>query len=132
MTKDQEIEKLEDRKRQIDVEVAYLKGELISYKHKRWHYYEKYNTDHPKFEWDSFDYIVTPEPKQIPFDGSDSVRLIGSKFKFKHYCLYRIALDVDNERVYFRDSDITYEELADDYEIWNDLLNKFEPCTKVG
>jgi len=132
MTKEQEIEKLEERKRQIDVEVAYLKGELISYKHKGWHHYEKYNNDHPKFEWDSFDYIVTPEPKQIPFDGSDAFRLIGRKFKKKDSEVYRITISTSNEGVNFGHGTTEWHVLMSNYLIWNDLLDKFEACSKVG
>lgn len=131
MTKEQEIEKREELKRRLDVEIAFYNCAKIEYFDSTlgvgWG-----NITHPTWNWASYDYRIAEEPKQIPFDGSDAFGLIGRKFKFKHYCLYRIALDVDNERVYFRDSDSTYEDLADDYEIWNDLLKKFEPCTKVG
>lgn len=131
MTKEQEIEKLEERKLQIDVEIAYLNGAVLEYKHKSWHFFEKYSNDHPTFDWGTFIYRVNEEPKQIPFDGSDAESLVLRKFKHKKKELYRASLDADEKGIVFADEDVSYRDLAEYYLIWNDLL-KWQPCTKVG
>lgn len=81
---------------------------------------KKYSNDHPTFEW--------------AFDGSDAEILIGRKFKRNGDwdVKYRIAIDTLDHGVQFFNEFVSYENLKNDYLIWNDLLNKYEPCTKVG
>jgi len=125
------IAELEERKKQIDVEIAFHKGAKIKAKVKLWHGW--IDVSSPEFKWETCDYCIAEEPKRIPFDGSDAFNLLGRKFKIKKYeSDFVIAIGVDEDGLYFHHDTVTYESLSYDYEIWNDLLKVFEPCTKIA
>lgn len=133
MDKEKRIAELEERKRQIDVEIAFYNGAKLKARNsfsdsKTW-----YDCENPSFAWDEYEYKIAEEPKRIPFDGSDGFNLINRRFKIKEYeDNFVVSIGVDEDGVYFHHDRVSYESLVDDYEIWNDILKVFEPCNKVA
>jgi len=131
MDKENRIAELEERKKQIDVEIAFHKGFRIEGKAKNWDVWSDINN--PEFKWVTCDYRIKEEPKRIPFDGSDAFNLVGKKFMLiGNDSVFKIALDADKNGIFFRNSFVTYEELSRLYLVFNKLSDKFEPCNKVA
>jgi len=131
MDKENRIAELEERKKQIDVEIAFHKGFRIEGKAKNWDVWSDINN--PEFKWVTCDYSIKEEPKRIPFDGSDAFNLVGKKFMLiGNDSVFKIALDADKNGIFFRNSFVTYEELSRLYLVFNKLSDKFEFCNKVA
>ena len=131
MDKENRIAELEERKKQIDVEIAFHKGFRIEGKAKNWDVWSDINN--PEFKWETCDYCIAEEPKRIPFDESDAFGLVGKKvMPIGNDSVFKIALDADKNGIFFRNSFVTYEELSRLYLVFNKLSDKFEPCNKVA
>jgi len=125
------IAELEERKRQIDVEIAFEKGFRIEGKAKNWDSWSDINN--PEFKWITCDYRIKEEPKRIPFDESDAFGLVGKKvMPIGNDSVFRIVLDADKNGIFFRNTFVSYEELSRLYLVFNKLSDKFEPCNKVA
>ena len=125
------IAELEERKRQIDVEIAFDKGFRIEGKSKNWDVWSDINN--PEFKWITCDYRIKEEPKRIPFDYTDIPNLLWKKFKHNNDRYEEVICVGANEvGVILPYKKITYDMLAEDYDKWNELLNKWEPCTKIA
>ena len=74
---DNRIAELEERKRQIDVEIAFHNGAKIKAKVNTWNSW--IDVSSPEFKWETCDYCIAEEPKRIPFDESDAFGLVGKK-----------------------------------------------------
>lgn len=134
MDKEKRIAELEERKRQIDVEIAFYNGskiEVIIKKRKEDSWSE---TKIPIWDWNACDYRTAEEPVRIPFDGSDAFNMIDRKFKTKSNdeFIFRMSIDSDNYGVFFRNEYVTYKQLEKSYLIYNKLSGSFEPCNKVA
>lgn len=124
---------LEERKRQIDVEIAFEKGAKIEHQAKSGRNEFWYDSEQPKFIWEDFHYRIKEEPRRIPFDGSDAFNLVGQKFKFKlHQNIFFIAVETDRNGVYFNKTHISWADLEFIYDKWNDTLKEWQPCNKVA
>ena len=131
MDKENRIAELEERKKQIDVEIAFHKGFRIEGKAKNWDVWSDINN--PEFKWETCDYCIAEEPKRIPFDESDAFGLVGKNvMPICNNSVFRIVLDADKNGIFFRNSFVTYEELSRLYLVFNKLSDKFEFCNKVA
>ena len=125
------IAELEERKRQIDVEIAFHNGAKIKAKVKTWNGW--IDVSSPEFKWETCDYCIAEEPKRIPFDESDAFGLVGKKvMPIGNDSVFRIVLDADKNGIFFRNTFVSYEELSRLYLVFNKLSDKFEPCNKVA
>ena len=86
----------------------------------------------PLFEWNNHDYRVKPENKQVPYDFSDAENLIGRKGRHKEERSVSVITCVDNDStVMIQGSWVNMKDLEEEYEIWNNTLNRWESCTKT-
>jgi hypothetical protein len=122
---------MKTRLEQLDIERAYIMGSKIECSSiDNINYIDATN---PSFAWNIYDYRIKEEPKRVPFDSSDAFNLLGKKFKDKN-CEYDffISIGSDEDGIYFHNNLITYGSLSDDYEIWNELLEIWQPCNKLA
>ena len=125
------IAELEERKRQIDVEIAFHNGAKIKAKVNTWNSW--IDVSSPEFKWETCDYCIAEEPRRIPFDYTDIPNLLWKKFKHNNDRYEEVICVGANEvGVILPYKKITYDMLAEDYDKWNELLNKWEPCTKIA
>jgi hypothetical protein len=127
------IEELEERKRQIDIEIAYENGAKINRESKikalqglvSIHFNEPFN-------WAEFNYTITKEPQKIPFDGSDAFGLVGQKFKPKNDdSVFGICILADTSGVKIADISVAYSDLEMFWKKWNTLKKVWEECSKI-
>jgi len=112
------IAELEERKRQIDVEIAFDKGFRIEGKAKNWDVWSDINN--PEFKWATCDYRIKEEPKRKPFNYTND--------RYEEV----ICVGANEVGVILPYKKITYDMLAEDYDKWNELLNKWQPCNKIA
>ncbi len=133
MDKEKRIAELEERKRQIDVEIAFENGVEIEYENIS-HSTNWTDCPNPLWGWGKSNYRIKKEPKRIPFDGSDAFDLVGQKFvhvnpKITDSTL--LCVQAGSGIVVLGTTEFSYEILASSYLKWNDLLKVFEPCNKA-
>ena len=87
------------------------------------------DTEDPMWDWSKISYRVKPENKQVPYDFSDAERLIGRKIKDKKSV--RLITHVFDEGIIGGSTVYFFKYLAEHYEIWNETLNQWRPCTKT-
>ena len=93
---------------------------------------ENWSVVHPFWNWMTFDYRVKPENKQVPYDFSDAENLIGRKVRHKEKKSVSIITCVDNDStVMIQGNWVNMKDLEEEYEIWNNTLNRWESCTKT-
>jgi hypothetical protein len=121
-------------KEKIEVMQAALAGAEIQYKDRC----EWYTATSPWWDWENTDYRIKPENKQVPYDFSDAESLIGKKVKRLTRgqaigiitSIYETVFSRDAHVIVFEER-ISFKELSEEYEIWNNTLNRWEPCTKT-
>ena len=84
----------------------------------------------PDFNWSDYDYRIKPENKQVPYDFSDAESLIGRKVKRGDQCISIIS-SVYNSEVAVFSTLHSFVYISEYFEIWNNTLNRWEPCTKT-
>ena len=113
----------------IEVMQACLAGKEIEYfgSTKTWTI-----ATHPCWDWEDFDYRVKPVNKQVPYDFSDAENLIGRKVRHKEERSVSVITCVDNDStVMIQGIWVNMKDLEEEYEIWNNTLNRWESCTKT-
>jgi hypothetical protein len=123
----------------INIMQAYVDGKEIEYLNMM---NEWVVIKNPSWDWDGIDYRIKPEPITIPLDfKNDQKRFYNAIIKPKDNSFDVILSPTSiNEKgitvvhyetfsygVYF----ITYQELYDNYEIWNNLMNRWDDCSKI-
>lgn len=117
-------------KERVEVMQAYLDGKTIQDNiDGNWTDWESGND--PQFNWSSYDYRIKPENKQVPYDFSDAESLIGRKVKNKRTTGISLITCVYYNCLACFAKTINYKEFAEEYEIWNNTLNRWESCTKT-
>lgn len=133
MDKEKRIAELEERKRQIDIEIAFYQGKKIEVIIKKWKDDLWSETKEPMFNWSECDYRIAEEPKRIPFDGSDAFSLMNKIFRTKNdHSNLRVSVGADDYNVMFHDMNVDFVELEKYWEKYNTLTETFEPCNKVA
>ena len=84
-----------------------------------------------KWNWQVFNYRVKPENKQVPYDFSDAENLIGRKFKNKQTSNIFLSTYINSTNIHFGSLSYTFSSMAEELEIWNNTLNRWESCTKT-
>ena len=92
---------------------------------------ENWSVVHPFWNWMTFDYRVKPENKQVPYDFSDAENLIGRKFKNKQTSNIFLSTYINSTNIHFGSLSYTFSSMAEELEIWNNTLNRWESCTKT-
>lgn len=92
---------------------------------------ENWSVAHPFWNWMTFDYRVKPVNKQVPYDFSDAENLIGRKFKHKRTYNIFLSTYINSTNIYFGHFSYTFSSVAEELEIWNNTLNRWESCTKT-
>ena len=116
-------------KERVEVMQAYLDGKTIQDNiDGNWTDWESGND--PQFNWSSYDYRIKPENKQVPYDFSDAESLIGRKVKRGDQCISIIS-SVYNSEVAVFSTLHSFVYISEYFEIWNNTLNRWEPCTKT-
>jgi hypothetical protein len=125
------IEELEKKIAQDTVELSYYNGSKIEYKHRGWMQWEDYDGSHPTFEWREFTYRIKEEPKRIPFDGSDAIRLMKRIFREQNEDICYSPVYAGKDVINLGFESFTYEELIiNKIEIWNEEKEVWESCSK--
>jgi len=133
MDKEKRIAELEERKRQIDVEIAFEKGSKIEHQAKSGRNEYWYDSEPPNFKWKDFNYRIKEEPRRIPFDGSNAFSLMNKIFRTKNdHSNLRVGVGTDDYNVMFHDMNVDFVELEKYWEKYNTLTETFEPCNKVA
>lgn len=83
-----------------------------------------------KWNWQVFDYRIKPENKQVPYDFSDAENLIGRKLRREDGCISIISSVYHDEVTVFARRHL-FEYVSENFEIWNNTLNRWESCTKT-
>mgnify|MGYP001432822913 CR=1 FL=1 len=114
-------------KEKIEVMQACLAGKEIEYfgSTKTWTI-----ATHPCWDWEDFDYRIKPENKQVPYDFSDAESLIGRKLRREDGCISIISSVYHDEVTVFARRHL-FEYVSENFEIWNNTLNRWESCTKT-
>jgi len=125
---------LEERKRQIDVEIAFEKGAKIEHQAKSGRNEFWYDSEPPKFKWEDFHYRIKEEPRRIPFDGSDAFNLALRKFRHIDDSIdVYVSTGVTDKHIKLgQEIYVSYGDLAKYWTIWNDTLKEWQPCNKVA
>ena len=84
----------------------------------------------PDFNWSDYDYRIKPENKQVPYDFSDAESLIGRKLRREDGCISIISSVYHDEVTVFARRHL-FEYVSENFEIWNNTLNRWESCTKT-
>ena len=92
---------------------------------------ENWSVVHPFWNWMTFDYRIKPENKQVPYDFSDAESLIGRKFKHKRTSNIFLSTFINSTNIHFGNFSYTFSSMAEELEIWNNTLNRWESCTKT-
>ena len=92
---------------------------------------ENWSVVHPFWNWMTFDYRIKPENKQVPYDFSDAENLIGRKFKNKQTSNIFLSTYINSTNIHFGSLSYTFSSMAEELEIWNNTLNRWESCTKT-
>ena len=92
---------------------------------------ENWSVVHPFWNWMTFDYRVKPVNKQVPYDFSDAENLIGRKFKNKQTSNIFLSTYINSTNIHFGSLSYTFSSMAEELEIWNNTLNRWESCTKT-
>lgn len=124
------IAELEERKKQIDVEIAFHNGAKIKAKVKLWHGW--IDVSSPEFKWETCDYCIAEEPKRIPFDGSDYVNILNKKVSHKLHKFTSILTMVDGSSIVIGDKRFDIIFASEHLQWYNELLNEWKPCTKIA
>lgn len=91
---------------------------------------ENWDVAHPFWDWMKFDYRVKPVNKQVPYDFSDAESLIGRKLRREDGCISIISSVYHDEVTVFARRHL-FEYVSENFEIWNNTLNRWESCTKT-
>lgn len=83
----------------------------------------------PDFNWSDYDYRIKPENKQVPYDFSDAESLIGRKIKGVEEV--SVITTVFKDGIIRSGAILTFKYLSENFEIWNNTLNRWESCTKT-
>ena len=99
----------------IAVMTAYANGESIQARTRK--YLDNWaNCPLPKWNWDDFDYRITPKPLYKPFnDKYEFAQALHKNSGMPYVCLdgeYRIVSPIYDEGITIAFSDYTYEELV--------------------
>jgi len=114
----------------IEVMQGYLDGKIIQDNiYGEWTDWACPNP--PLFEWTNHDYRIKPENKQVPYDFSDAERLIGRVFKHKRTSNIFLSTYINSTNINFGSISYTFSSMAEELEIWNNTLNRWESCTKT-
>lgn len=136
MDKEKRIAELEERKRQIDVEIAFYNGLKVEFNNKNDSFLNGFWNEKivDSFNWEACDYRTAEEPKRIPFDGSDAFNLTLQKFRHKGSIGDDIfvCMRANESGVYIDTGRVDYKTLSEKYEKWNDLTKVWQPCNKVA
>jgi hypothetical protein len=120
----------------INVMQAYVDGKEIEYQdNDNW-----LKTNYPSWDWKNFVYRIKPEPILIPLDYiNDQKRFYNSIIKQKHLFSDEIILfptSVSKKGVTVAHYEngvklITYEDLYNNFLVWNNLMNRWDDCSKI-
>lgn len=99
----------------IAVMAAYANGEPIQMM-KIGSYYEWIDCDLPKWNWDDFDYRITPKPSYRPFTNKEEfIQFLKTHSAMPYVLLngeYRIVSRIYDEGITIAESNYTYEGLV--------------------
>ena len=124
------IAELEERKKQIDVEIAFHNGAKIKAKVKLWHGW--IDVSSPEFKWETCDYCIAEEPKRIPFNSSDYINILNKKVSHKLRKFTGILTMVDGSSIVIGDKRFDIIFASEHLQWYNELLNEWKPCTKIA
>lgn len=119
----------------INVMQAYVDGKEIEYLKLDgdWEVIEN-----PSWGWDGFEYRIKPEPILIPLDfNNDQKRFYNSIIKHKRHdkiILFPTSVNEKGITVAHYENGvelISYEDLYKDYLVWNNLMNRWDNCSKI-
>ena len=85
----------------------------------------------PEWNWQVFNYRIKPENKQVPFDSEDFERILNKKLKHKLLKFVGILIMVEGSTIVIGDKRFDIGFSVSHLEWYNELLNKWEPCTKT-
>lgn len=115
----------------IEVMQACLDGKTIEiFEDDIWNDW-KANRQFPDFNWSDFDYRIKPENKQVPFDSEDFERILNKKIKHKLHKFVGILTMVEGSTIVIGDKRFDIKFSSPHLEWYNDLLNRWESCTKT-
>jgi len=120
-------------KEKVEVMQAYLEGKPIQ-DNIDGEWTDWISAIEPSFQWGVYDYRIKPKNKQVLFDISDYESKLGKKFKHKGYeSSTGILISVDNltSRVFIGKFEFDFNLAGPHLEWYNDLLNRWESCTKT-
>lgn len=93
--------------------------------------YEYAMSENEQFDWINNTYEAKEEPKQIPFDGSDAIRLMKRIFREQNEDICYRPLNAGKDVINLGFESFTYEELIiNKIEIWNEEKEVWESCSK--
>ena len=85
----------------------------------------------PDFNWSDYDYRIKPENKQVPYDSEDFEKILNKRVKHKLHKFVGILIMVEGSSIAIGDKRFDIKFSSTHLEWYNDLLNRWEPCTKT-
>ncbi len=133
MDKEKRIAELDFVIKKAEIEKAYHLGANLVFSEIGENVYKDYDGSHGNFAWGFYDYKIKEEPKRIPFDGSDAFNLIKRIFREIIFNETNYTpTETGGMGIRIKGKFVSYETLSTDWEVWNETLEKFEPCSKLA